>query len=85
MSLRDEINAAERGTKAKIVKATGLNKLTIIRAAAGTQCGAECAQMIAEAFGAPDRWPELVVVRHRRRATQDPPPSDDDTELDRAV
>jgi hypothetical protein len=78
MSLRDEINAAPRGTKAKLVKATGLNKLTIIRATAGTQCGAASAELIAEAFGAPDRWSELIVVRRRPRGHQDPPPSDDE-------
>lgn len=62
MSLRDEINSAPRGTKAKLVKKTGLSKLTILRAAAGKQCGAGSAMKIAKAFGAPDRWPELVVV-----------------------
>jgi len=84
MTLREEINSAPRGTKAKLIKKTGLNKLTIVRATAGTQCGADSAQRIAEAFGAPDRWPELIVVRRKARA-QDPPPSDDTDELDRAV
>lgn len=76
MSLRDEINSAPRGTKAELVRQTGLAKLTIIRATSGTQCGPATAQDIAEAFGAPDRWPELVVVR-RRRAHHGPPPDDE--------
>ena len=80
MSLRDEINSAPRGTKARLVIATGLNKLTIIRATSGKQCGGESAQLIAEAFGVPDRWAELVVVR-RRRPVHLPPPD----ELDPAV
>lgn len=82
MSLRDEINSSPRGTKAALIRITGLNKLTIIRATAGTQCGAASAQMIAEAFGAPDRWPELVVIRKRRPPAQEPPPSES---LDPAV
>jgi len=76
MNLRDEINSAPRGTKADLARKTHLNKLTIVRATAGTQCGAESAQLIAEAFGAPDRWPELIVVR-RRPPAQAPPPGEE--------
>jgi len=75
MSLRDEINSSPRGTKAALIKATGLNKLTIIRATAGTQCGAASAELIAKAFGAPERWAELIVIR-RRPPSQGLPPDE---------
>ena len=73
MSLRDEINAGPRGTKATLVVKTGLCKLTALRALAARQCGPETAELIAKAWGAPERWHELVVVRRRRRH-QDLPP-----------
>ena len=73
MSLRDEINSAPWGTKADLIRKTGFSKMTIIRATAGLQCCAATAQEIAEAFGAPDRWPELVVVRRRRPPQMAPP------------
>ena len=66
MSLRDEINSSPRGIKADLARRTGLCKLTIIRATAGTQCGPETAEILARAMGVPDRWPELVVVKRRR-------------------
>ena len=69
MSLRDEINSAPRGTKAALITKTGLCNLTIVRATTGARCSPATAQDIAAALGAPDRWPELVVVRRRHHKT----------------
>ena len=61
MSLRDEINSSPRGTQARLIKATGLAKFTVINALKGRQCGTAAARAIAAAYGAPGRWYELVV------------------------
>jgi hypothetical protein len=76
MDLRTEINAADRGTKARITRETKLSKPTILHALDGSRCSPATARDIATAFGQPDRWHELVVItRPPRSAPQDPPPS----------
>lgn len=66
MSLRDDITRSPRGIQSRLVAETGLSKPTVIAAMKGTACTARTAQAIAEAFGAPDCWPELVVVSNLR-------------------
>lgn len=75
MDLRTEINAADRGTKARIIRDTNLSKPTVLSALSGKHCSAATARDIATAYGQADRWHELVVItRPPRSGPQDPPP-----------
>jgi len=78
-----EINSAPHGTKARIIRETGLSKPTILHALDGSRCSPGTARDIATAYGQPERWHELVVITRPPRAGHHGNPPDPST-LDRA-
>lgn len=71
MGIIDDLKSSPRGTKVRVIELSKFSKQTFYAALRRTKCGPAAAKAIAAAYGKPEQWPELVVVKDRHHQEVD--------------